>query len=110
MYQDAADARHLGLGKGAWVRWERDDEEPTTAFFCLNNRSDKDLKITAMTCDSYDRIQLKNAADGEDSTPGPIKFTIPAQGEYVFAPGGNHIVMEQPNRDIEPGENVDFLI
>lgn len=92
----------------AWVKAA--DEGMTGAFGTLANSSDVDVVIMGAASDAAERMELHETAmdaSGEmvmrEMEEGLV---VPAGGERVLAPGGDHIMLLGITEPIEPGQEV----
>lgn len=89
-----------------FVKAKPAEKDMTGIFGTLKNGSAKDVKITSFTTDTgagkYEIHEVVNGVMQEK--PGGI--TIPAGGEYLLKPGGDHLMIMDIKTPIEAGSTV----
>ena len=99
----------------AWVKAVPMSEMMTGAFGVLTNTSGADITIASVSAEgTAGKAEQHEMAMGEGSTmvmkPVEGGHVIPAGGELVLAPGGNHIMFMQLMKDLVAGETVTYVI
>ncbi|MFF5475354.1 copper chaperone PCu(A)C [Streptomyces achromogenes] len=91
--------------KSVWVRWMAHGL-PAAGYIILKNSADRSFDITEVKSPDYEKVTLyQSVVDGENQKMVKLdKFTVPAKGEFGFAPGEHHIFFEKPTRAIKPGD------
>ncbi|MEV7435475.1 copper chaperone PCu(A)C [Streptomyces griseoviridis] len=92
--------------KSAWVRW-LPNALPAAGYIAFDNTTDAPFDITKIKSPDYQRITVyQTVVDSESSKMVKLdKVTLPAKGQFAFAPGQHHIMFEKPTRLITPGDN-----
>ncbi|MFJ6125145.1 copper chaperone PCu(A)C [Streptomyces griseoviridis] len=92
--------------KSAWVRW-LPNALPAAGYIAFDNTTDAPFDITKIKSPDYQRITVyQTVVDSESSKMVKLdKVTLPAKGQFAFAPGQHHIIFEKPTRLITPGDN-----
>ncbi|WP_127469757.1 copper chaperone PCu(A)C [Streptomyces sp. B27] len=92
--------------KSVWVRW-LPNALPAAAYITLKNSADKPFDITKIKSPDYQKITIhQTVTEGEASKMVALdKVTIPAKGEFAFAPGEYYLMLEKPTHLITPGDN-----
>lgn len=92
----------------AVVRAKGEDNHMTGIFGTLVNHTDRDLSITGFTTSlGAPKNQMHETVDGvmqEMTTP----MTIPANGERVLEPGGDHLMVMDYETPVAAGDTVDI--
>lgn len=87
-----------------------DDDRATVIYGTLQNRSDRDVTITAFTTSlgdaSYEIHEVVNGAMRQK--PGGI--TIPAGGSHELKRGGDHLMIVGYAPEIEEASTVDIIL
>lgn len=95
-----------------WVKSA--DSGMTAAFGTLVNNGDTDITVTAATSDITSMMELHETVQNDDGTmamqPKEGGFVIPAGGEHELAPGGDHLMIMDLTRALEPGETVTIAL
>lgn len=91
---------------GGVVRAMAKDSDMTAIFGTLNNHSDKDVEIAGFeTSIKADMTQLHETVDGQmREMDGPL--VVPAGGQAVLEPGGNHLMLMGVKEPVSAGETV----
>ena len=87
----------------------------TAAFGTLVNQGDSDITIvSAEATDITDAMELHETVQNDDGgmamQPKDGGFTIPAGGDHELAPGGDHLMIMNLLRPVEPGETVTMTL
>jgi copper(I)-binding protein len=115
---DAADAgappAELVVGD-PWVRATAGTADPsmTAAFMTIDNHTDADVTLEAVTSPVSDRVELHETAmvDGAmvmQAVEGGI--TITAGRGKLLEPGGYHVMLMDMKRELAPGEEVELTL
>lgn len=93
--------------------WTKAAEEGMTGSFgMLENSSDEDLHVVAVTSEAAASVELHEMALGDDGQMVMREvedgFTVPAGGSVELAPGGNHVMFMGLTGPVEPGAEVAY--
>ncbi|UER55079.1 copper chaperone PCu(A)C [Kineosporiaceae bacterium SCSIO 59966] len=103
----AGTASALTLTDG-WVKAA--DEGMTGVFGTLVNASDADVHVVAADSDVAGRAELHEmvSADGGQMVMAEKEdgVVVPAGGQYVLAPGGDHLMLMDLTAPLLPGDDV----
>ncbi len=95
-----------------WVKAA--DSGMTAAFGTLVNAGSEDVVVTAATSDITSAMELHETVENQDGSmamqPKEGGFTIPAGGEHELSPGGDHLMIMDLNRALEPGQDVTITL
>ena len=95
-----------------WVKAA--DSGMTAAFGTLKNSGDQDVVVTAVSSDITSMMELHETVENADGSmamqPKDGGFVVAAGGEHELAPGGDHLMIMDLSRPIEPGESVTFTL
>jgi copper(I)-binding protein len=73
-------------------------------YVSVANPTDNDVTIVSATSPTSDQVELHDTTMADDGAmsmaEAPEGFTVPAGGEFVFEPGGPHIML----LDIDPAD------
>ena len=82
----------------------------SAALGVLVNSSNRAITVVAATSDVSPTMELHetvpNGSGGTTMQPKPGGFKIPAGGEYVLQPGGDHLMLMRLIRTVRAGENI----
>lgn len=95
--------------------WVKSAEEGMTAAFgTLVNSGDSDVTIVSAETDITDTMELHETVQNDDGTMAMQEkdggFVVPAGGEHELAPGGDHLMIMDLLRPVEPGEVVTITL
>ncbi|PLZ03462.1 copper transporter [Burkholderia sp. WAC0059] len=81
---------------------------PSGGYFSVMNMSDDPIDLTGIKTDAFGMAMLhETRAKGSTSTMAMVKkATVPANGTLAFAPGGYHVMLEQPKQPLQIGTTV----
>lgn len=85
----------------------------SAAFGTLVNTTGADLTIVSATTVAAPRVELHETVevDGKmQMRPKDGGFTIPAKGSFELKPGGNHIMLMDVSKPVQPGAQVEFTL
>ncbi|MDZ7748627.1 MAG: copper chaperone PCu(A)C [Halofilum sp. (in: g-proteobacteria)] len=95
--------------RDAWIRW-LPAGAPMAGYFTLENASARPIALIGATSASYASASLHETVRRDDGTTTMRRADLPlevAAGErLVFAPGGFHVMLREPQRAITPGDQV----
>jgi len=103
----AADAITVSDG---WVKAA--EEGMTSTFAVLENASDEDVQVVAVSSDASASAELHETV--EDANGQMVMqrveggFTIPAGGSFEFTPAGNHLMLMDLSNPLTAGQQVAF--
>lgn len=86
----------------AWIK--STDGNMTGVFGQITNKSDQNLVITGASTALSGQTELHETTNG--TMKQVAEFDIPAQGTFVLAPGGNHIMLMNLTNPVVAGEDV----
>lgn len=109
----AADATTAAVTvSDAWVKAA--DSGMSAAFGTLHNDSKSDVTLVSATSPASSMLQLhETVADASGAMVMKEKdggFVIPAGGELVLQPGGNHIMLMDLSAPLKAGEDTTFTL
>ena len=96
--------------KSCWVR-TMPAQLPSAGYFIITNASSTPATLEGLSSDAYTDTMLH----ATQNSGGMAKMvmahhvTVPAKGEFVFAPGGHHAMLEKPTRALAAGQTVEFV-
>ncbi|WP_394940289.1 copper chaperone PCu(A)C [Psychromicrobium sp. YIM B11713] len=94
----------------AWVK--ANGTEMTGAFGVLKNSTDQDITVSKASTPSAGMVELHETVMASDGTmkmqPKKGGFVIPAKGQLELKPGGNHIMLMEIAKAINPGDELGF--
>lgn len=86
----------------------------TGAFGTLVNSGEEDVTVVSAAADITDMMELHETVQTDDGAmamqPKEGGFVVPAGGEHELAPGGDHLMIMDLLRAVEPGEAVTITL
>ena len=86
---------------GAWFR-SLPGKLPAGGYFTAQNNTRHDVAITGVSSEACGMLMIHQSSNkgGMSSMDMMEKVTVPAGGQIRFAPGGYHLMCEQPKMKI----------
>jgi copper(I)-binding protein len=83
---------------------------PSGAYFTMSNASSTALELDGVESDAFGMAMLhRTQSNGSMSTMEMVhSATVPANGTLKFAPGGYHVMLEQPKHPLAVGSTIDL--
>ncbi|PFG34923.1 copper chaperone PCu(A)C [Sanguibacter antarcticus] len=98
--------------ENAWVKAA--DEGMSAAFGDLKNSGTEDVTVTSATTAASSMVELHETVENEDGEMAMRAkdggFTIPAGGDLMLAPGGNHIMLMDLVDPVTAGDEITFTL
>jgi periplasmic copper chaperone A len=94
-----------------WVKAA--DSGMTAAFAILHNQGASDVTVVSATSDVSDVVEIHEMTmqNGEMvMQQKPDGITVPAGAEHVLEPGGDHLMLMNLSRPVQPGDEVTFTL
>ena len=97
---------------GGWVRAMPPGSHMTAAYATLAWPGNAPLRITGWRSEAFDDVSLHRTvrADGVSRMEAVPDAAIAPGDTLVLEPGGLHLMMMQPTREIQPGDSVDVTL
>lgn len=81
-------------------------------YMTLRNRGASEVRLTGADSPDFGRVEFHAIAQGADGMrmsriPEPV---VPPGGSLNFAPGGVHIMLFQPRRDVRAGQEALLIL
>ncbi len=94
----------------AWVK--ASDEEKTGAFAVIENRTDGDVVVTSASTEAASMVELHETVEDPSGEmlmrPKDGGFVVPAGGELLLEPGGDHLMLMGLTGPVVAGDAVPF--
>ncbi|MCK6599413.1 MAG: copper chaperone PCu(A)C [Bdellovibrionaceae bacterium] len=86
----------------------------TAGYAVVNNKSEKEVSLVISKAEPFKAVETHMTVEkeGRMAMEKVDKFLIPANGSLELKPGGNHIMLFEPSREIKVNEEikVEFLV
>ncbi|CAB3764653.1 hypothetical protein GQ57_17815 [Burkholderia sp. MSh2] len=94
-----------------WIR-SMPGKLPSGGYFNLKNSSANPIDLTDVDSDAFGMAMLhQTQSNGSTSNMVMVdKATVPANGTLSFAPGGYHVMLEQPKHPLKVGTTVPLTL
>ncbi|HTH60943.1 MAG TPA: copper chaperone PCu(A)C [Paraburkholderia sp.] len=81
---------------------------PSGAYFNVNNASNAAIELQGVDTDAFGMAMLhRTQSNGSTSTMEMVESaTVPANGTLKFAPGGYHVMLEEPKHPLKVGSTI----
>lgn len=95
--------------------WAKATDGPMTGVFgVLTNTGDTDLHLVSVSSElaglSEMHVTVDDGAGGRVMREAEDGFTVPAGGQHVLAPGGDHLMLLQLAGPVETGQDVTLTL
>lgn len=85
----------------------------TAAFATLTNTTDHQVTVTGVTTQASGMVQLHEVVmvgGVSQMQPKTGGFVVPPHGTHTLAPGGDHIMLMDLAKPIQPGDSLPFVL
>ena len=98
--------------ESAWVREAPPMARATGVFMTIKNASDKPDRLTRVESPAARAAEIhESRIVGDMARMEPVaSIVIPPSGEVVLKPGGLHIMLIDPKRQVKAGDNVPLTL
>ncbi|HLW74289.1 MAG TPA: copper chaperone PCu(A)C [Gammaproteobacteria bacterium] len=95
-----------------WIRDAPPGIKVLAAYFTLQNLTDKPLNLVAVSSPDFDAVMLHQSVvkGGVESMLPVDSLIIPADGSVELQPGGYHVMLMQPKRNLFSGDMVTLML
>ena len=96
----------------AWVREPIVESDTHAGYFTLVNVSDEPLVLQSITTDAYESVEIHQMThvNGMMKMSEIESLDLAANGKIKLAPGGKHLMLINPKRDIKTGGRVKLTL
>jgi len=102
----SAAASELGIAS-PWIRL-LPGGAPAGGYFTLRNGAQRPVELVGVSSTAYGSVMMHRTTEaGGMARMQPVdRIEVPAGGEVAFAPGGYHLMLMQPARNIAVGDRI----
>ncbi len=106
MQAQAASPGALTVSK-CWIR-SMPASLPSGAYFEAMNMGDKPVDLTSVDTDAFGMVMMHKTINAGSTSKMVMvdKVSVPANGTLSFAPGGYHVMLEQPKHALKVGSTI----
>ncbi len=96
----------------AWVREALPGAQINAGYMTLINITHADLELVAVHAENFKQIEIHNMSmqDGSMSMKQLASLTIPKGGQAKLAPGGLHLMLIDPIRELYQGDTISLSL
>ena len=89
-----------------WIREAPPGISVLAGYFTLQNLTDQALTLTAVESRDFGSVEMHRSflKDGVEQMEPVTSIAIPAHGSVEFKPGGYHLMMMQPKKNMFAGD------
>jgi hypothetical protein len=95
-----------------WIREAPPGIPVLAGYFTLQNLTDQALTLTAVESPDFSSVEIHRSfvKDGVEQMEPVPSIAIPAHGSVEFKPGGYHLMMMQPKKNMFPGDMAEVTL
>ena len=96
----------------AWVKYLPPVVPVRAGYMLISNNTAQPISITKIESEVFTQIDIHETVekDGMMIMRPVMPFEIPAGKTLELAPGGFHLMMRNPHRELKPGDNIDVTL
>ena len=96
----------------AWVREADVAAKANAGYFTLVNVGSEDLTLVAVESDAFSKVEMHEMAmvEGLMKMQRLEELLVPAGGSVSFEPGGKHLMLMGPQRDLRAGDALELTL
>lgn len=95
-----------------WIREAPPGVEVLGGYFTLENLTSKPLSLTEVSSPDFGSVMMHQTVQqgGQESMQEVARIEVPARGSIEFKPGGYHLMLMQPRKDLSAGDSVTLML
>jgi copper(I)-binding protein len=95
-----------------WIRQAPPGIAVLAGYFTLQNLTDQALTLTSVESRDFGSVEMHRSfvKDGVEQMEPVPSIAIPAHGSVEFKPGGFHLMMMQPKKNMFPGDMAEVTL
>ncbi|HEV7165053.1 MAG TPA: copper chaperone PCu(A)C [Gammaproteobacteria bacterium] len=95
-----------------WIREAAPGVDVMAGYFVLENLTDQSLALTQVGSPDFGAVMMHQSVlkDGQESMLEVAQIVIPAHGSIEFKPGGYHLMLMQPKKNLYSGDMVTLML
>ncbi len=95
-----------------WIRAAPPGLDVLGGYFTLENLTGKTLSLTSVSSPDFGAVMMHQTVQkgGQDDMQEVTKIDIPAHGSVEFKPGGYHLMLMQPKKNMGAGDSVTLMM
>jgi periplasmic copper chaperone A len=95
-----------------WIREAPPGVAVLAGYFTLQNLTDQSLTLTTVASRDFGSVEMHRSfvKDGVEEMEPVQSIDIPAHGSVEFKPGGYHLMMMQPKKNMFAGDMAEVML
>ncbi len=95
-----------------WIREAPPGLDVLGGYFTLENLTGKPLALTSVSSPDFGTVMMHQTVQkgGQDDMQEVARIDIPAHGSVEFQPGGYHLMLMQPKKNLAAGDTVTLML
>ena len=109
----AATAEEAGISvRDAWVRETPPGMTMTAGYMVLQNKTSRPQVLVAASSSAFETVMIHRtvARQGMTGMEHSPQVELPPNASLLFAPGGYHLMLLNPNRTLRAGDRVEIRL
>lgn len=97
--------------QNAWINEAPPNAKVLAAYMVIQNHTANNDALISITSGTFAKVETHQSKidDGMAKMVKLPKIDIPAQGKAVLEPGGMHLMLMNPNKQLKQGDHVEFI-
>lgn len=95
-----------------WIREAPPGVTVLGGYFTLENLTGKPLSLTEVSSPDFGSVMMHQTVQqgGQESMQDVARIDLPAGGSVEFKPGGYHLMLMQPKKNLAAGDTVTLML
>jgi len=95
-----------------WIREAPPGVDVLGGYFVLENLTKKPLSLTSVSSPDFGSVMMHQTVQqgSEESMQEVPKIDLPPHGSIEFKPGGYHLMLMQPKKNLGAGDTVTLML
>lgn len=95
-----------------WIREAPPGVDVLGGYFTLENLTAKPLTLTGVSSPDFGSVMMHRTVQqgSQESMQEVAKIDLPARGSVEFKPGGYHLMLMQPKKNLYAGDSVTLML
>ena len=95
-----------------WIREAPPGVDVLGGYFILENLTAKPLSLTGVSSPDFGSVMMHETVQqgGQESMREVAEVDLPAHGSVEFKPGGYHLMLMQPKKNLSAGDTVTLML
>ena len=95
-----------------WIREAPPGVDVLGGYFALENLTAKPLSLIEVSSPDFGSVMMHQTVQqgGQESMQELARIDLPARGSVEFKPGGYHLMLMQPRKNLAAGDTVTLML